>query len=60
MNPQSLMKVLRDRNYILIENNIDVTVTDDIVLENNIYFKIILSLTDNGINNINDILIIIN
>ena len=60
MNPQSLMKVLRDRNYILIENNIDVTVTDDIVLENNIYFKFILSLTDNGINNINDILIIIN
>ena len=60
MNSESLMKILRERNYIVIENNIDVIVSDDIILENNVYFKIKLTLTKYGINNINDILIIIN
>ena len=60
MNSESLMKILRERNYIVIENNIDVIVSDDIILENNVYFKIKLTLTENGIDNINDILIIIN
>ena len=60
MNSESLMKILRERNYIVIENNIDVIVSDDIILENNVYIKIKLTLTKYGINNINDILIIIN
>ena len=60
MNSESLMKILRERNYIVIENNIDVIVSDDIILENNVYFKIKLTLTKYGIKNINDILIIIN
>ena len=57
-NSKSLMKMLRDRNYIVMDNRPEVS--GDILMDNNIYFKIVLYLTETGINNINEILIIIN
>ena len=57
-NSEYLMKVLRDKNYIVMNNNIEVI--GDPLLENNIFFKVVLILTENGLNNINDILVIIN
>ena len=58
LKSESLMKILIDRNYILMDERI--SAAGDITLDNNIYFKIPLLLTDHGFENIKDILIIIN
>ena len=61
LNSKSLMKILRDKNYIIMDYRFEVLGDiGDILMDNNIYFKIVLFLTETGINNINDILIIIN
>ena len=58
LKSESLMKILIDRNYIIMDERI--SAVGDITLDNNTYFKIPITLTDHGFDNINDILIIIN
>ena len=61
LNSKSLMKILRDKNYIIMDYRFEVLGDiGDILMDNNIYFKIVFFLTETGINNINEILIIIN
>ena len=57
-NPESLMKILRDKNYIIMDYNF--AVNGDTLMKNNFYFSLSLKLTEDGVNNVNDILIIIN
>ena len=55
---ESLLKILRDKNYIIMSYYIGAG--RDNIIYDNAYFNIRLKLTENGFNNINDILLIIN
>ena len=57
-NSIPLMKVLRDNNYIIMDDYI--IVGGNSHLDNNTYFTLSLVLTEKGFNNINDVLVIIN
>ena len=57
-NSIPLMKVLRDNNYIIMDDYI--IVGGNSHLDNNTYFTLSLVLTETGFNNINKVLIIIN
>ena len=52
------MKILRDKKYIIIDNGVDIK--GETIMKNNSYFSISLILTEDGINNVNDILVIVN
>ena len=55
---ESLFKVLKGKNYI--ENEEGVSLVESDYLENNDYFIISTTLTEEGLKNINDVLLIIN
>ena len=57
-NSESLMKILRDKNYIAMDSGLETS--GERTLDNNTIFAIEIVLTDNGLNNINNILLIIN
>ena len=54
---ESLMKLLKQKNYICSINNIDAIIS--IFIKNNCVFNIDLELTENGLNNLKDVLLII-
>ena len=57
-NSESLMKILRDNNYIAMYSTLETG--GEYTLDNNTFFGVNMVLTENGLNNINDILLIIN
>ena len=57
-NSKSLLEVLRNKTYIAVKDKISVSRTD--YLDNNNFFLVTIQLTEEGLNNINDILVIIN
>ena len=57
-NSESLLKILRDKNYIIAYSNLEIA--GDYSLDNNSYLNIEMTLTEEGLKEINDILLIIN
>jgi len=54
---ESLIRLLKQKNYICSMNNIDAIIS--ILVKNNSVFNIDLELTENGLNNLKDVLLII-
>ena len=52
------MKILRDKKYIIMDYGVDIK--GETIMKNNSCFSISLTLTEDGINNVNDILVIVN
>ena len=57
-NSKSLSQILISKNYIV--SNEKVSINRDLYLKNNEYFYVSISLTEEGLKDINDIIIIIN
>ena len=57
-NCESLNKILRDKNYIAMYSGVETS--GDFTLDNNTVFAVQMILTEDGLKNINDVLLIIN
>ena len=58
LNADSLWKILRNNNYIAMSSGLETS--GEILLDNNTYLKLKMILTEDGLNNINNVLLIIN